>query len=329
MTANERVTAARTARLKASGGRKGHLTGSSGPAAAGGDAARAPADDGANPNPLAPGLYVVATPIGNLEDITRRAERILAGVDLVVCEDSRVTGKLLRHLGVRRPMAVYNEHSAAKRRPELLRRLRDGARLALVSDAGTPAVSDPGFKLIREATENGVTVIPVPGPSAALAALVASGLPTDRFLFAGFLPSRDAARRATLTELAAVPATLVLFESAQRLAAALADAAAILGDRPAVVARELTKLHEEVRRDRLLRLAENYRGESPPRGEVALVIGPPDAARSTAPDQATVDRLLADALARHKPRVAAAEVAAVTGLPANELYRLALQRRAR
>ena len=167
----------------------------------------------------------MATPIGNLEDLSRRAERIIATADILACEDRRVTSRLLAHLGLRRPLALYHEHNAETARPELLARLAAGASVALVSDAGTPAVSDPGFKLVRAAREQGVPVFPVPGPSAALAALVASGLPTDRFLFQGFLPPRSAARRRVLGELARVPATLVLYESPQRLAECLADAA--------------------------------------------------------------------------------------------------------
>ncbi len=181
---------------------------------------------------LAPGLYLVATPIGNLEDLTRRAERVLASADLLVCEDRRVTSRLLQHLGLRRPLSLYHEHNAASARPELLARLRDGASVALVSDAGTPAISDPGYKLVRDAAAQGSAVFPIPGPSAVLAALVASGLPTDRFLFQGFLPPRSAARRRVLEELAAVPATLILFESPQRLGEMLTDAAAVLGAAP-------------------------------------------------------------------------------------------------
>ncbi len=272
---------------------------------------------------LAAGLYLVATPIGNLEDLTRRAERVLATAEIVACEDRRVTSRLLSHLGLRRPLALYHEHNAEAARPELLARLRDGATVALVSDAGTPAVSDPGYKLVRAAIAQGSDVYPVPGPSAVLAALVASGLPTDRFFFQGFLPPRSAARRNLLQELARVPATLVLFESPQRLAPMLADAAAVLGDRPAAVARELTKLHEEHRRGRLGELAAHYAGAGPPRGEAVVVVGPPEAA-ADAPDDAEVDRLLRAALAGEKPRRAAADVAAATGRSANELYRRAL-----
>lgn len=272
---------------------------------------------------LAAGLYLVATPIGNLEDLSRRAERVLTEADLVVCEDRRVTSRLMAHLGLRRPLALYHEHNAGAARPPLLARLLSGESVALVSDAGTPAVSDPGYKLVRAAIDQGSRVFPVPGPSAVLAGLVASGLPTDRFLFQGFLPPRSAARRKILTELASVPATLVLFESPQRLAELFADAAAVLGVRHAAVARELTKLHEEHRRGSLAELAAHYLAAGPPKGEAVVVIGPP-AAGAGALDDAEVDRLLRLALLTDKPRRAAADVAAATGHSANELYRRAL-----
>lgn len=272
---------------------------------------------------LDPGLYLVATPIGNLEDLTRRAERVLAEADLVLCEDRRVTSRLLRHLGLVRPLSLYHEHNAERVRPGILERLAAGASVALVSDAGTPAISDPGYKLVREAAARGVAVRPVPGASAVLAAVTASGLPTDRFLFQGFLPPRQAARRRALAELASVRATLVLFESAQRLGDMLADAAAVLGVRSAVVARELTKLHEELRRGLLPELAVGYRDGGAPKGEVVVVIAPPDSAAAET-DDAVVDDLLRAALTSSKPRIAAGEVAAVTGRSANELYRRAL-----
>ena len=265
----------------------------------------------------------MATPIGNLGDLTRRAGQVLAAADLVLCEDRRVTSRLLHHLGLSRPLGLYHEHNAEAARPELLRRLAAGEALALVSDAGTPAISDPGYKLVRAAVAQGSTVHPIPGASAPLAALVASGLPTDRFLFQGFLPPRSAARRTVLAEIGAVRATLILFESPQRLAEMLADAAAVLGERAAVVARELTKLHEELRRGQLAELAAAYAAEGPPRGEIVVVIAPP-AEPVQAADDATVDELLRAALRTRKPRVAAAEVAAATGRTANELYRRAL-----
>ncbi|GAB4186442.1 MAG: 16S rRNA (cytidine(1402)-2'-O)-methyltransferase [Thalassobaculales bacterium] len=272
---------------------------------------------------LAPGLYLVATPIGNLGDLTARAGKILAAADLVACEDTRVTGRLLAHLGARTPMQAYHEHNAEQVRPLILARLRQGARVALVSDAGTPLVSDPGYKLVRAAIAEGLAVTAAPGANAALTALVLSGLPTDRFLFLGFLPPRQAARRAAIAEVAAVRASLVLYETAPRLADCLADLAAILGDRPAAVARELTKLFEEVRRDRLSALAGHYAEAGPPRGEIAVVVGPPEAA--VAPPAADIDRLLAEALAAGEGvRAAAARLAAETGLPRRDLYQRAI-----
>lgn len=272
----------------------------------------------------APGLYLVATPIGNLEDCTLRAMRVLATADLVLCEDTRVTGRLLRHLRIRAAgLLPYHEHNAARVRPQILARLQAGEVVALVSDAGTPLVSDPGYKLVQEAASLGVAIVPVPGPSALLAALCASGLPTDRFLFRGFLPARPGARRRALEELAGMPVTLVLFESAQRLAATLALAAELLGPRQACVARELTKLHEELRRDRLDLLARHYEAAGAPKGEVVLVIGPPAEPAAEA-GEAEVEAALREALRTEKPRAAAARVAAATGLPANELYRRAL-----
>src|SRR5499427_4131194 len=198
--------------------------------------------------PLPAGLYLVATPIGNLRDITVRALEVLAAADLIACEDTRVTRKLLDRYGIATPLTPYHEHNAAEVRPKLIARLADGAAMALVSDAGTPLVSDPGYKLVREARTAGASVTALPGASAALAALTLSGLPTDRFLFEGFLPAKEGARRARINELKRIPATLVLFESGARLAAALADLAAELGPRQAAICRELTKLYEEVRR---------------------------------------------------------------------------------
>jgi len=280
-------------------------------------------EPGAAERGLDPGLYLVATPIGNLEDLTARAERVLRRADRLVCEDRRVTSRLLRHLGIARPLDLYHEHNAQAARPRLLERLRAGESVALMSDAGTPAISDPGYKLVREAVAAGVPVHPIPGASAVLAGLIASGLPTDRFLFAGFLPPRPAARRRALSELGAVPATLVLFEAPQRLAASLADAAAVLGEREAAVARELTKLHEEVRRGSLPALAAAYAVEGAPRGELVIVVAPP-AERPVERDDALVDELLRAALRAAKPRAAAGEVAAATGRSANVLYRRAL-----
>ena len=224
---------------------------------------------------LASGLHVVATPIGNLRDISLRALSTLAAAEAVIAEDTRVTKTLLAHYGIATPLIAYHEHNAHQVRPQLLARLSGGAALALVSDAGTPLVSDPGFKLVAEAVAAGVAVTSVPGASAVLAALVVAGLPTDRFFFEGFLPSKSAARRARLAELATVPGTLVFFESARRVAETLEDCAAVLGTREAAVARELTKHFESVRRGPLPELAREIAEGEPLRGEIVLLVGPP------------------------------------------------------
>jgi 16S rRNA (cytidine1402-2'-O)-methyltransferase len=269
-----------------------------------------------------PGLYLVATPIGNLGDITLRAIDLLGRVDLIACEDTRVTERLLARHGIRAELTPYHEHNAERARPALLRRLAAGGSVALVSDAGTPLVSDPGYKLLREAIRAGIAVTALPGPSAALAALQLSGLPTDRFLFAGFLPSRAAQRRRALAELAPVPATLIVFETAPRLAASLADMAELFGDRPAAVARELTKLFEEVRRDRLAALAAHYAEAGPPKGEIVVVVGAPQpAAPATAGE---IDAALEAALAGMSLKDAVAAVAAATGEPRKAVYARAL-----
>ncbi len=270
----------------------------------------------------APGLYLVATPIGNLGDLTLRARGLLAHCHLIACEDSRVARKLLAAHGIATPTVSYHEHNAARQRPRLLARIAEGAAVALISDAGTPLVSDPGHKLVRAALDAGLPVTALPGPSAPLTALLLSGLPSDRFLFAGFLPAKPAARRSTLAELAAVPATLLFFETAPRLAASLADMADVLGDRPAAVARELTKLHEEVRRERLGALAAHYAGAGPPRGEIVVVVGPPPPARTW--DDAALDAALRRALASRSLRDAVAEVAAASGRPRRDVYARAL-----
>ena len=276
--------------------------------------------------PLAPGLHVVATPIGNLGDITLRALSTLAAADLIACEDTRVTAKLTRHYGIHAPLLAYHDHNAEKQRPKIMERLERGEAVALVSDAGTPLVSDPGYRLVREAIEAGYMVVPVPGASALLAGLIASGLPSDAFFFAGFLPPKETGRRKRLAELAAVPATLVFYESPQRLAACLADMAAVLGGkREGVMARELTKAFETVRRGSLTELAAIFAGEPPPKGEIVLLVGPAEAAAPAADD---VDALLADLLTRHPLREAAAEAAAQTGLPRRLLYQKALAMKA-
>jgi 16S rRNA (cytidine1402-2'-O)-methyltransferase len=267
----------------------------------------------------APGLHVVATPIGNLGDITLRALATLAGTDLIACEDTRVTRKLLDRFGIATPLTPYHEHNAAAARPKLLQKLAEGAAIALVSDAGTPLISDPGFKLAREAATAGRTVIAVPGPSATLTALVASGLPTDQFLFAGFLPPKQAARRSRIAALARIQATLVLFETGPRIEAALADLAEGLGPRQAAICRELTKLHEEIRRGNLAALAAAA-CTAEQRGEFVIVIAPPERQPATE----DCDTLLLQAMTRLSLKDAVGEVATVTGLSRRELYQRAL-----
>ena len=271
---------------------------------------------------LPAGLYLVATPIGNLRDITLRALEILGAADLVACEDTRVTRKLFDHYGLSTPLIAYHDHNAESARPKILEKLAAGGAVALVSDAGTPLISDPGYKLVRAATEAGHPVTAAPGASAALTALTVAGLPTDRFFFEGFLPAKEAARRARIAELARIPATLVLFESGPRLAATLADLAAGLGAREAAVARELTKLHEEVRRSDLGTLAADYAAGAETRGEIVIVIAPP--AASAQPSAADIDALLEAALARTTVKEAVAEVAAATGEPRRAVYGRAL-----
>ena len=274
-----------------------------------------------DPPTLAGGLYIVATPIGNLRDITLRALGVLAATDLIACEDTRITRRLLDHYGITTPLTPYHEHNAAAARPKLLTRLAEGASLALVSDAGTPLISDPGFKLVRAAREVGHMVTALPGPSAALAALSTCGLPTDRFFFEGFLPSKPLQRRARIAELKRLPGTLVLYEGGSRVAACLADLAAELGPRAAALCRELTKLHEEVRRGDLNELAAHYAGDAETRGEFVIVVAPPDERLAEAID---IDTLLRDALGRLSVKEAVAEVAAVTGQPRREVYQRAL-----
>src|SRR4051794_38300732 len=270
---------------------------------------------------LAPGLYLVATPIGNLRDITLRALEILAAADLVACEDTRVTRKLFDHYGLSAPLIAYHDHNAETARPKILDKLAAGGAVALVSDAGTPLISDPGYKLVRAAAEAGHAVTAAPGPSAALMALTIAGLPTDRFFFEGFLPPKETARRTRIAELARIPATLVLFESGPRLAATLADLVVGLGAREAAVARELTKLDEEVRRGDLAALAADYAAGAETRGEMVIVIAPPAAEQ---PSSADIDELLQAALARTTVKEAVAEVAAATGEPRRAVYSRAL-----
>jgi 16S rRNA (cytidine1402-2'-O)-methyltransferase len=271
---------------------------------------------------LPPGLYIAATPIGNLGDITLRALEALAGADMIACEDTRVTRKLTDRYGIETPLTPYHDHNAAEARPKILARLAAGEAVVLVSDAGTPLVSDPGFKLVGAAREAGHAVTALPGASSTLAALTVAGLPTDRFFFEGFLPPKEAARRARIVELARIPATLVLFETGPRLGATLADLADGLGAREAAVCRELTKLHEEVRRAPLNKLAAHYAQAAETRGEIVLVIAPP--LEQAAPQADEVDAMLKQALNRVSVKDAVSEVAAATGLPRRDVYQRAL-----
>ncbi|HEX8662953.1 MAG TPA: 16S rRNA (cytidine(1402)-2'-O)-methyltransferase [Beijerinckiaceae bacterium] len=276
----------------------------------------------AEAEPLGPGLYVVATPIGNLRDVTFRALATLAAADAVLAEDTRVTKRLLAHYGITTPLVTYNEHSNEAVRERMVHRLREGQALALVSDAGTPLVSDPGYRLVQAAIEAGLAITPIPGPSALLTALVVSGLPTDRFFFEGFLPAKSGARRTRLQALAAIPGTLILYEAPHRLPEMLADAADVLGARPAVMARELTKLYETVRRGTLRELADAFAEKGPPKGEIVVLVGEGEAAAAQA--DAGLDGRLRAALARHSIKDAAAIVAADTGLARRDVYARAL-----
>lgn len=278
----------------------------------------------AEAEPLSPGLHIVATPIGNLRDISFRALATLAAADAILAEDTRTSKTLLAHYGISTPLYPYHEHNAEQMRPKILGRLREGGKLALISDAGTPLVSDPGYKLVAELVAEGLPVTGIPGPSAVLAALVLAGLPTDRFFFEGFLPSKAAARRGRLTELAAIPGTLVFFESPRRLAEMLSDAAAVLGERPGAVARELTKFYENVRRGPLSALAAHYEGEEEARGEIVVIIGPPGAEELAPAGDVIAERLRA-ALAQVSLKEAVAQVAAETGQPRRKVYARALE----
>ena len=273
------------------------------------------------PGPLSPGLYLVATPIGNARDMGLRALDVLAGVSVVACEDTRKTGRLLARFGVSASLVSYHEHNALRMRPKLMDRIADGASVALVSDAGMPTISDPGHKLVRACIEAEQPVTAVPGPMAGLTALVLSGLPTDRFLFAGFPPNRGPARRRVLEGLVAVPASLIFQESPRRLAASLSDMAAVLGDRQAAVARELTKMHEEVRRGSLVQLADHYATSGPPRGETVVVVAPPE---SAAPAGEELDRMIRERRRTASLSRTAAEIAAATGISRRVVYERAL-----
>lgn len=267
-------------------------------------------------------LYLVATPIGNLADITHRALQVLKDVDLIACEDTRHTHKLLQHYGITTKTISYHEHNEQQRAVQLIDLLKQGSDIAVVSDAGTPSISDPGYRLVHSAIESEIAVVPVPGPSALISALIAAGLPADEFFFAGFLPARSNARRARLNELRSIPGTLIFYEAPHRLAATLKDAYEILGEREAVVARELTKLHEEIRRGRLSELSTHYADKENPRGEIVLlidrnVIDAP--ARETTPSVAALVAQFEQAGMDH--RAALKKAARELGLSRAEAYR--------
>ena len=264
---------------------------------------------------------MVATPIGNMRDVTLRALDVLNGVDLIACEDTRITSRLLQRYGITTPMVAHHEHNATQIRPQLLAALEKGEKVALVSDAGTPLISDPGYRLVREAAEQGHRVIPVPGASATLAALSVAGLPTDRFLFVGFLPEKQGAREKTLQGLAGEQATLVLYEAARRLPAALKDMAAALPGREVVVAREITKRFEEFIRGDIQTVCDHYQRAGPPKGEVVVLLGPPPAEVAEAADlDAAILAIVDDVGVKHT----AAAIAALTGRPRKEVYNRAL-----
>ncbi len=289
---------------------------------------------------FSPGLYVVATPIGNLGDLTLRAWHILNACDYIVCEDTRVARRLCAAHGLKGRFIAYHDHNAQRVRPGIVKRLQSGAMVALISDAGTPLVSDPGLKLVQACQAALINVFTVPGPNAALAALVVSGLPCNRFFFAGFLPVRRAARRLDITRLRAIPASLIFFERANRVATTLADLAALLGDRPAAIARELTKFHEDVARNSLSALADDY-AKKPPRGEIVILVGPPDPKdephhvidhhifdHHPRKDHSLEDHLttaLRHALQQHSPRDAARLVAEKIGVPKRMAYARAIE----
>lgn len=270
-----------------------------------------------------PGLILVATPIGNAADISARALAVLEDADVVACEDTRVTAKLFAVHGIKVPMLPYHEHNAASQRPKLIKRMKHGETVALVSDAGMPLVSDPGFKLVNACIEAGLAVTCVPGPSSVTTALALSGLPADRFFFQGFLPTKRGPRISVFEELATLPGSLVIMESAKRLAAMLADAAGVLGHRDAAVTRELTKRFEEVRRGPLDELAAHYAAAGPPKGEVTVVVGPrPEAERKL--DAAELDAVLRAELSQGSVRDAAQRAAQASGWPKRDVYRRAL-----
>jgi 16S rRNA (cytidine1402-2'-O)-methyltransferase len=277
-----------------------------------------------NPAPTLPqGLYIVATPIGNARDITLRALEVLHGADIVLCEDTRVTKKLFSYHQISTSLLPYHEHNARRMRPVIMEHLKNGESVALVSDAGTPLVSDPGYRLVEACIEENITLTTLPGASSVLCALVLSGLPTDRFFFEGFLPNKSGQRQKALAQIKNVPGSLVFLESAKRLAASLDDMAKILGDRPVAVTRELTKLFEEVKRGSLRELAGHYGESGPPKGEVTLVVGPPEPVQ--APEGEELDRLIIDALETMPVKEAAGTLAKSTGLAKRHIYNRALE----
>ena len=269
-----------------------------------------------------PGLYIVATPIGNLKDMTLRAIDILNMADLILCEDTRVTRKLLTHYGISKPTLSYNDHNGEERRPKIFAALEESKRVALVSDAGTPLISDPGYKLVREVMQRGFYVTTLPGASSVMSALCLSGLPTDRFTFVGFLPSKMEACRKEIQLLATVPTTLVLFESARRLSDTLRLLQEVLGEREAAVIREITKLFEETKRGTLPELIAYYEKNGEPKGEVVMVIAPPGEIEATAE---SLESQLALLLQSHSVKEAAAILAEASGKPRKEIYSLALK----
>ncbi|HAA93479.1 MAG: 16S rRNA (cytidine(1402)-2'-O)-methyltransferase [Rhodospirillaceae bacterium] len=271
------------------------------------------------------GLYVIPTPIGNLRDITLRALDILAEVDLIACEDTRITQRLLNAFELKTPMVPYHDHNAAKQRPRLLKKLAAGETIALVSDAGTPLISDPGYKMVCETIEAGYSVTVLPGASAAITGLLAAGLPTDRFLFAGFPPSRSGGRRKFFAEFESCSASLIFFESPKRLGASLSDMAYAFGDRPASIARELTKKFEEVRRGSLLELAAASADSPAPKGEIVVIVGPPTEAETPTPDE--IDKAILAMLDNASLKQTAEEVSAALNLPRRQIYQRALQLR--
>lgn len=271
--------------------------------------------------PISAGLWLVATPIGNAADISARALEVLTKADRVACEDTRMTAKLLSLHGLKRPLIPYHDHTSDKDRDQIIRHLKNGESVALVSDAGTPLVSDPGYKLVRACIEEGLSVTAVPGPSSVLTALQLSGLPSDRFMFAGFIPNKQGARQAFFEELKNIPATLILMESAKRLEKSLTVMADILGPREAAVTRELTKMFEEVRRGTLDKLAGHYGEAGPPKGEVTMVIAPPLVKKASTED---LDRYLIEALETQSVKEAAKSVSAALDLPKKQVYSRAL-----